>query len=52
MVYTDISKERTEFDRNDMLNPGDVAETILDIAKRPLHVRIDEVNVLPPKGVL
>jgi NADP-dependent 3-hydroxy acid dehydrogenase YdfG len=35
-----------------MLQPEDVAQSILDIASRPLHVRIDEVRIVPPKGVL
>jgi len=52
VVFTDMSKERPGFQREDMLMPKDVAETILDIAKRPLHVRIDEVKILPPKGIL
>lgn len=52
VVYTDMSKERSGFYKEDMLRPEDVAETVLDIAKRPLHVRIDEVKILPPKGIL
>ena len=52
VVFTDMSKERSGFHREDMLRPEDVAETVLDIAKRPLHVRIDEVKILPPKGIL
>lgn len=51
-VYTDIWQGREGFDPEDMLQPEDIAATILDIAQRPLHVRIDEVNILPPKGVL
>ncbi|WP_235885671.1 SDR family oxidoreductase [Paenibacillus cymbidii] len=51
-VYTDIWEGREGFDPGDMLQPEDVAETVLDIARRPLHVRIDEVKLLPPKGVL
>ncbi|MBP1930930.1 SDR family oxidoreductase [Ammoniphilus resinae] len=51
-VFTDMSKERPGFQQGDMLRPEDVAETILDIAKRPLHVRIDEVKLLPSRGIL
>ncbi|MGZ4164416.1 MAG: SDR family oxidoreductase, partial [Tumebacillaceae bacterium] len=51
-VYTDMTVNRDFFNPADMLKPEDVAETILDIARRPLHVRIDEVKILPPKGVL
>ncbi|MCX7571805.1 SDR family NAD(P)-dependent oxidoreductase [Tumebacillus sp. DT12] len=51
-VWTEIWDGREGFDPADMLKPEDVAETVLDIARRPLHVRIDEVKILPPKGVL
>lgn len=51
-VYTDIWEGREGFSPADMLQPEDVADTVLDIARRPLHVRIDEVKILPPKGVL
>jgi NAD(P)-dependent dehydrogenase (short-subunit alcohol dehydrogenase family) len=51
-VYTDIWEGREGFSPSDMLKPEDIAETVLDIARRPLHVRIDEVKILPPKGVL
>jgi len=51
-VYTEIWEGREEFEPSDMLKPEDIAETVLDIARRPLHVRIDEVKILPPKGVL
>lgn len=51
-VYTDIWNGRSGFDAADMLQPEDVADTVLDIARRPLRVRIDEVKIVPPKGVL
>ncbi|MCL6454358.1 MAG: SDR family oxidoreductase [Alicyclobacillus sp.] len=51
-VYTDIWAGREGFDPADMLQPEDVAQTVLDIACRPLRVRIDEVKIVPPKGVL
>ncbi|MDY7228192.1 SDR family oxidoreductase [Hyalangium rubrum] len=51
-AYTDIWEGREGFDPRDMLQPEDIAESVLDIARRPLHVRIDEVKLLPPKGVL
>jgi NAD(P)-dependent dehydrogenase (short-subunit alcohol dehydrogenase family) len=51
-VYTDIWEGREGFAPSDMLALDDIAETVLDIARRPLHVRIDEVRLLPPKGVL
>jgi len=52
IVYTDISKERTTFAPDDMLQPSEVAKTVLDICTRPLNVRIDEINLLPAKGIL
>lgn len=51
-VHTNMTEDRHFFDPGAMLVPRDVAETVLDIASRPLHVRIDEVKILPPKGVL
>lgn len=51
-VHTEMTEGREWFDPAQMLKPEDVAETVLDIARRPLHVRIDEVKILPPKGVL
>lgn len=51
-VFTDMTVDRDFFNPAEMLKPEDVAETVLDIARRPLHVRIDEVKILPPKGVL
>jgi NAD(P)-dependent dehydrogenase (short-subunit alcohol dehydrogenase family) len=51
-AYTEIWHGREGFSPDDMLKPEDVAEAVLDIARRPLHVRIDEVKILPPKGVL
>jgi 3-oxoacyl-[acyl-carrier protein] reductase len=51
-VWTEIWDGREGFNPGDMLQPEDIAETVLDIAHRPLHVRIDEVKILPPKGVL
>ena len=49
-TMTDMSRDR--FDPADMLRPEDIAESVLDAARRPLHVRIDEVRILPPKGIL
>lgn len=51
-VWTEIWDGREGFSPADMLQPQDVAESVLDIASRPLHVRIDEVKIVPPKGVL
>jgi 3-oxoacyl-[acyl-carrier protein] reductase len=35
-----------------MLTVGDVARVVSFIAETPLHVRIDELTLTPPKGVL
>jgi NADP-dependent 3-hydroxy acid dehydrogenase YdfG len=35
-----------------MLSVSDVAQSIWEIASKPLHVRVDELRLLPPKGVL
>jgi NADP-dependent 3-hydroxy acid dehydrogenase YdfG len=51
-VATAIWADRDGFDPTEMLQPRDVAETVLDIVRRPLSVRLDEVRLLPPKGVL
>jgi NAD(P)-dependent dehydrogenase (short-subunit alcohol dehydrogenase family) len=51
-VATDIWNGRPGFEPSDMLRPEDVAASVLDIARRPLSVRIDEVRLMPPKGIL
>ncbi|MFC7439687.1 SDR family oxidoreductase [Laceyella putida] len=51
-IRTGIAVDQTGFDPNDMLDPEAVAESVLDIARRPLNTHIDEVKILPPKGVL
>lgn len=51
-VRTEIWQGREGFDPSEMLAPQDVAESVLDIVRRPLHVRIDEVRIVPPKGIL
>lgn len=50
-VCTEITDSRL-FDPADMLQPADIAEAILDIATKPLSLRVDEIRILPPKGVL
>ncbi|WP_246944194.1 SDR family oxidoreductase [Bacillus pinisoli] len=51
-VLTEMTANIEGLRSEDMLNPEDVAESILDIVRRPLHVRIDEVKIFPSKGVL
>jgi 3-oxoacyl-[acyl-carrier protein] reductase len=51
-IRTGMAMDQTNFDPNDMLDPEAVAESVYDIARRPLNTHIDEIKILPPKGVL
>ena len=51
-VATDVWAGRQGFAPGDMLSADDVAACVVDIVRRPLTVRIDEVQLGPPKGVL
>jgi 3-oxoacyl-[acyl-carrier protein] reductase len=51
-IRTEMAENQSAFAPEDMLAPEAVAESVLDIAKRALHTRIDEVKILPPKGIL
>lgn len=51
-TYTDIWKTRTDFKKEDMLNPELVADCISYIALLPLEIRIDKLEILPEKGIL
>ncbi|MDC0711188.1 SDR family NAD(P)-dependent oxidoreductase [Stigmatella sp. ncwal1] len=51
-VYTSIWHTRPEFSPDDMLPIEEVAQSIWEIARKPLNVRVDEIRLLPPKGVL
>jgi NAD(P)-dependent dehydrogenase (short-subunit alcohol dehydrogenase family) len=51
-TYTDIWKELEGFSKEDMLRVEDVARVVSFIAETPLHVRIDELTLTPPKGIL
>ncbi|OES46319.1 SDR family oxidoreductase [Domibacillus iocasae] len=51
-TYTDIWKDVEGFSPEDMLHVNDVARVASFIAATPLHVRIDEMTLTPPKGVL
>ncbi|MBZ4412532.1 SDR family oxidoreductase [Myxococcus sp. XM-1-1-1] len=51
-VYTAFWKTRPEFSPADMLSVDDVAESIWEIARKPLHIRVDELRMVPSKGVL
>jgi NAD(P)-dependent dehydrogenase (short-subunit alcohol dehydrogenase family) len=51
-VYTSFWHSRPEFSPDDMLSVDDVAQSIWEIAQKPLNVRVDEIRLVPPKGVL
>jgi NAD(P)-dependent dehydrogenase (short-subunit alcohol dehydrogenase family) len=51
-VYTEIWAGREGFRRSDMLAPAGIAEIVVEILAKPNDVRIDEVKVYPPKGLL
>lgn len=51
-TYTDIWKNVEGFSAEDMLHVNDVARAVSFVAETPLHVRIDEMTLTPPKGVL
>lgn len=51
-TYTDIWKTRTGFKKEDMLDPALVADYLSYIALLPLEMRIDNVEILPEKGIL
>lgn len=51
-VHTDIWEGREGFDPRDMLPLGAVAEAIGQVAATPAGVRIDEIKIFPPRGVL
>ncbi|MCP3063774.1 SDR family oxidoreductase [Myxococcus sp. K38C18041901] len=51
-VYTAFWRTRPEFSPSDMLSVEDVAESIWEITRKPLHVRVDELRLVPSKGVL
>ncbi|WNG41716.1 SDR family oxidoreductase [Archangium violaceum] len=51
-VYTSFWHSRPEFSPADMLSMDEVAQTLWEIVRKPLNVRVDEIRLLPPKGVL
>jgi NAD(P)-dependent dehydrogenase (short-subunit alcohol dehydrogenase family) len=51
-VATRLWGESPAFSPERMLQPADVAATISSIARMPLHVRVDAIEILPGEGVL
>lgn len=49
---TEIWKTREGFSKEDMLDPEVVANQISNIALLPLSIRIDNIEIVPEKGVL
>jgi NADP-dependent 3-hydroxy acid dehydrogenase YdfG len=51
-VFTPIWEAREGFSASAMLSVDDVAAAVKNIVELPLHVRIDDMTLLPPKGIL
>lgn len=51
-TYTDIWKSRPEFSPDDMLNTDEVAKSLAHLVLLPLNIAINEIEILPRKGVL
>jgi 3-oxoacyl-[acyl-carrier protein] reductase len=51
-VDTPLWDGREGFDRSEMLKAREVARVVVDLASRPLSVGLEEVVVMPPKGIL
>ncbi len=51
-VYTDIWKKRKGFFKKDMIEKDNVSDIIIEIAKQPLNVRIDNIEITPGKKIL
>jgi len=51
-VATEIWQGRSGFNLSDMLQPAQVAETVVHLVGQPPELRIDEIKMLPSKGIL
>lgn len=51
-VYSSIWDNREGFCRNDMLDVEHVAQAIINLIKLPHNVRIDYLEIVPPKKIL
>lgn len=51
-VFSEIWESRPGFSPSDMLSSQDVARTILNIVSMSPSMRLDEMKLLPPKGIL
>lgn len=51
-TYTEIWKSRPGFAKEDMLNPDMVAQYLSYLALLPLEIAVNEIEILPEKGVL
>lgn len=51
-VFTDIWKNRDNFSKIDMLSVQEVADFIIFLAMQPLNIRIDKIEIVPPKRIL
>jgi 3-oxoacyl-[acyl-carrier protein] reductase len=51
-TYTDLWKDVQDVSPEDLLNVQDVSRAVAFIATSPLDVRIDEMMLTPPKGIV
>lgn len=51
-IYSSIWEGRQEFSKNDMLNVEYVAKIISYIANQPASIRMDQIEITPPKKIL
>ena len=51
-TYTEIWKNRPGFAKEDMLDPNMVAQYLSYLALLPLEIAVNEIEILPEKGVL
>ncbi|MDR3501279.1 MAG: SDR family oxidoreductase [Legionella sp.] len=51
-TYTEIWKDRAGFAKEDMLDPNMVAQYLSYLALLPLEIAVNEIEILPEKGVL
>lgn len=51
-TYTDLWKDVQDISPEDLLDVQDVSRAVFFIATSPLDVRIDEMTLTPPKGII
>lgn len=51
-VTTKIWDAHPQLSGAEGLTPADVARVVVDLVAQPAHVRMDEIRLMPPKGIL